>query len=77
MPKITLSYRYAICEVYVRNLGDKTSAFNSQYRIDAYMLCRIGKLLVGLKPLTIGLRLLNINGRGTLGVIAIRFINIL
>ena len=77
MPEIILSYKYAIYEVCVRNIGDKTSAFNSQYRINAYMLYRIGKLLIGLRPLTIGVRLLSIDGKGTLGVIAIEFIDIL
>ena len=41
------------------------------------MLYRIGKLLVGLRPLTVRLRLLSIDGRGTLGVIAIGFIDVL
>ena len=41
------------------------------------MFYRKGKLLVGLRPLTVGLRLLNINNKGTLGIIAIAFIDIL
>ena len=77
MPEITFSYKHVIYKVYVRNNGDKTSAFDSQYRINIYIFYRIGKLLVGLKPLTVGLRLLSIDGRGTLGVIAIKFIDIL
>lgn len=41
------------------------------------MLCRTGKLLVGLRPFTVGLRLLSMNGGGTLGVIAIEFMDVL
>ena len=37
----------------------------------------MGKLLVGLRPLTVGLRLLSIDGGGTLGVIAIGFMDVL
>ncbi len=77
MPENTLSCRLSICEVCVRNLGNETSAFDSQYRIDACMLCHTGKLLVGLRPLTVGLRLLSIDGGGTLGVIAIGFMDVL
>ena len=50
---------------------------DSQYRINACMLCRMGKLLVGLRPLTVGLRLLSIDGGGTLGVVAIGFMDVL
>ena len=77
MPEITLSCGHAICEVCVRNIGDETSAFDSQYRIDACMICRMGKLLVGLMPLTVGLRLLSMDGGGTLRVIAIGFMDVL
>ena len=77
MPEITLSCGHAICEVCVRNIGDETSAFDSQYRVDACMLCGTGKLLVGLRPLTAGLRLLSIDGGGTLGVIAIGFMDVM
>jgi hypothetical protein len=77
MPEITLSCGHAICEVCVRNIGDETSTFDSQYRIDACTLCRTGKLLLGLKPLTAGLRLLSMDGGGTLGVIAIGFMDVL
>ena len=77
MPEITLSCGYAVCEVYVRNVGEETFTFDSQYRIDACLLCRTGKLLSGLKPLTAGSRLLTVDGKGTLGVIAIAFIDVL
>ena len=77
MPEITLSCGHAICEVCVRNIGHEMSAFDSQYRIDACMLCRTGKLLVGLRPLTAGLRLLSMDGGGTLGVIAMGFMNVM
>ena len=76
-PEETVSCGHAICEVCVRNLGDETSAFESQYRIDACMLCHTGKLLVGLRPLTVGLRLLSIDGGGTLGVIVVGFMDVL
>ena len=66
-----------MCEICVRNIGDETSAFDSQYRIDACMLCRTGKLLVGLRPLTVGLRLLSMDGGGTRGVIAIGIMDVL
>ncbi len=77
MAENTLSCGHAICEVCVRNIGDETSTFDSQYRIEACMLCGTGKLLVGLRPLTVGLRLLSIDGGGTLGVIAIGFMDVL
>ena len=77
MPEITLSCGHAICDVCVQNIGDETSAFDSQYRIDACMLCQTGKLLIGLRSLTVGLRLLSIDGGGTLGVIAIGFMDVL
>lgn len=77
MPKITLSCGHAICEVCVRNIGDETSTFDSQYRINACILCRMGKLLVELRSLTVELRLLSIDDGGTLGVIAIEFMDVL
>ncbi len=77
MPENTLSCGHAMCEICVRNIGDETSAFDSQYRIDACMLCRTGKLLVGLRPLTVGLRLLSMDGGGTRGVIAIGIMDVL
>ena len=77
MPEITLSCGHALCEVCVRNVGEETSTFDSQYRIHACPLCRRGKLLLGLKPLTAGSRLLTVDGGGTLGVIAIAFIDVL
>ena len=77
MPENTLSCGHAICEVCVRNIGHETSAFDCQYRIDACKLCHAGKLLVGLRPFTAGLRLLSVDGGGTLGVIAIGFMDVL
>ena len=76
MPEITLSCGHAMCKICVRNIGDETPAFDSQYWIDACMLCRMGKLLMGLRPLTFGLPLLSIDGEGTLGVIAVEFMDV-
>ena len=76
-PENTLSCGHAICDVCVRNMGDETSSFDGQYRIDACLLCRAGKLMIGLRPLTAGLRVLSIDGGGTRGIIAIAIMDLL
>jgi hypothetical protein len=72
-----LSCEHAICDVCVRNIGYETSTFDCQYRIDACLLCSTGKLLVGLRPFTAGLRILSIDGGGTRGVIAVGIMDLL
>ena len=76
-PENTLSCEHVICDVCVRNVGRETLTFDGQYRIDACLLCRTGKLAVGLRPLTAGLRILSIDGGGTRGVIAIGIMDLL
>ncbi len=77
MPENTLSCEHVMCEICVWNIDDETSIFDSQYRIDACMLCRTGKLLMRLRPLTVGLRLLSMNGERTREMIAIEIMNVL
>jgi len=72
-----LSCEHVICDVCVRNVGYETSTFDSQYRIDACLFCRTGKLIVGLRPSTAGLRILSIDGGGTRGVIAVGIMDLL
>ena len=51
--------------------------FDYQYQIHTCPLCWKGKLIIGLRPLTAGLRVLNIDGGGTGGVIVIGIMNLL
>ena len=45
---------------------------------DSCILCRIkGKILVRLKPLSAGARILSINGDGVRGVMALKLLNLL
>ena len=76
-PENHLSCEHAICNVCVRRMGDETSLFDCQYQIETCLLCHKGNLLVGLRPLTAGLRILSVDGGGTRGVIAIEIINML
>ena len=76
-PENHLSCEHAICDICVRRVGEETSLFDCQYQINACLLCHTGQLLVGLKPLTAGLRILSVDGGGTRGVIAIEILNIL
>jgi hypothetical protein len=66
-----------MCDICVRNVGEETLTLDSQYQINACLLCREGRLVVGLKPLTAGLRVLSVDGGGTRGVIAIGILNLL
>lgn len=75
-PENTLSCGHAVCDSCVRNLGHETSNFDCQYQIDACMLCQSGELLIGLRPLTTGLRILSVDGGGTRGVIIVGFMEI-
>ena len=77
MPEHTISCGHAICDVCIRNIGDQTLTFDCQYRIDSCMLCRTGKLIVGLRPFTAGLRILSMDGGGTRGVIIMGFMDTL
>lgn len=76
VPENTLSCGHAICDNCVRNIGHKTSNFDCQYQIDACMLCHLGQLSIGLRPLTAGLRILSVDGGGTRGVIIVGFMEI-
>ncbi len=66
-----------MCDICVRNVGEETLTLDDQYHIDACLLCRKGRMVAGLKPLTAGLRVLSVDGGGTRGVIAIGILNLL
>lgn len=76
-PENILSCGHAMCDVCVRNVGEETLTIDDQYHIDVCLLCRKGRLVAGLKPLTAGLRVLSVDGGGTRGVIAIGILNLL
>lgn len=66
-----------MCDVYVRNVDEKTLTLNDQYYIDVYFLYRKDKLIIELKSLIVELRVLNVNDNNIRDVITINILNLL
>ena len=76
-PENVLTCGHALCDVCVRNFGTENTTFDSQYIIETCILCRRGKLMIGLKPLTAGTRVLSLDGGGVRGKISIMILSML
>lgn len=76
-PENALTCSHALCDTCVRNFGAEHKTFDGQYCIPACVFCRQGKLMVGLKPFTAGMRLLSLDGGGVRGKITVLILKML
>lgn len=75
MPENPLTCGHAMCDTCVRSVGVENLTFDCQYQIESCPLCSQGRLMVGLKPPTAGLRILSLDGGGVKGKITIAIIS--
>ena len=77
-PEHAMQCRHSNCDTCVRIFGEGMVGFEHQYVMDSCVICQMrSALIVKLLPNTAGIRILSIDGGGSLGIVSLKWLSML